>query len=94
MHYSIILLESMLCFFSLHQYFMPYLKFDSAMVDTSRVHNVIDQLESAVINTIISTHVTQPTPIRSSALNKRPKQLFFFFCILNSVMRYCCCRAV
>ncbi|KAL6736184.1 hypothetical protein Aduo_006566 [Ancylostoma duodenale] len=29
------------------------LKFDSATVDTTRVHNVIDQLESAVLNTIM-----------------------------------------
>ncbi|KAK6046511.1 hypothetical protein COOONC_15984 [Cooperia oncophora] len=29
------------------------LKFDSAMVETTRVHNVIDQLESAVLNTIM-----------------------------------------
>ncbi|VDM64515.1 unnamed protein product [Angiostrongylus costaricensis] len=52
------------------------LKFDSAMVDTTRVENVIDQLESAVLNTIISSHVTQPSPIRHSTLTRRAKQSF------------------
>ncbi|KAJ1370811.1 hypothetical protein KIN20_032618 [Parelaphostrongylus tenuis] len=52
------------------------LKFDSAMVDTSRVENIIDQLESAVLNTIISSHVTQPSPIRYATLGRRPKQEF------------------
>ncbi|KHJ76472.1 hypothetical protein OESDEN_23908 [Oesophagostomum dentatum] len=33
--------------------FFADLKFDSAMVDTTRVHNIIDQLESAVLNTIM-----------------------------------------
>ncbi|VDO61306.1 unnamed protein product [Heligmosomoides polygyrus] len=35
------------------------LKFDSSMVETTRVHNIIDQLESAVLNTIILHTVLQ-----------------------------------
>ncbi|KAE9414854.1 hypothetical protein Angca_008636, partial [Angiostrongylus cantonensis] len=50
------------------------LKFDSSMVDTTRVENVIDQLESAVLNTLISSHLTQPSPIRHSTLSRRAKQ--------------------
>nr|CDJ93111.1 Protein kinase C and RhoGAP domain containing protein [Haemonchus contortus] len=49
------------------------LKFDSAMVETTRVHNVIDQLESAVLNTIINSHVNQPSPARHFTLGRRPK---------------------
>ncbi|KHJ90645.1 hypothetical protein OESDEN_09508 [Oesophagostomum dentatum] len=49
------------------------LKFDSAMVDTTRVHNIIDQLESAVLNTIINSHVIQPSPARYFTLGRRPK---------------------
>ncbi|CAI4228289.1 unnamed protein product [Auanema sp. JU1783] len=50
------------------------LKFDSSLVDTTHVHQIIDQLESAVLNTIINRHVISPQSTRFSTVGRRQKQ--------------------